>query len=67
MSNFGEIIKSLRIKENMTQEKLAKALCISASIVSGYEQGMRFPSSERFIKVANILHVSPDYLLGKEQ
>lgn len=67
MSNFGVILKSLRENANMTQEELAKALHISTSAVSSYEQDIRFPPSETLINIANIFHVSVDYLLGREQ
>lgn len=67
MSSFGDVLKSLRENANMTQKKLAKALHISPSAVSGYEQDVRFPSYETLINIADIFHVSVDYLLGREQ
>lgn len=51
----------------MTQNDLAKALHISKSAVSGYEQDLRFPSSEMLVNIADVFHVSVDYLLGREQ
>ena len=67
VSSFGDVLKSLRKNANITQRKLAKALHISPSAVSGYEQDVRFPSFETLIDIADIFHVSVDYLLGREQ
>ena len=67
MSGFGQILRKLRKKAKMTQKVLAKALHISKSAVSGYEQGWRFPSIEILVNIADIFHVSVDYLLGREQ
>ncbi len=67
VSNFGEILKILRKNAHMTQQELADALWISKSTVSCYEQDTRFPSSEILVKIANVFHVSVDYLLGREQ
>ncbi len=67
MSNIGEVLKKLRKNAHMTQQELADALWISKSTVSCYEQDTRFPSSEMLIKIANVFHVSVDYLLGREE
>ncbi len=67
MSDFGEILKMLRKKANMTQQELADALWISKSAVCCYEQNTRFPPPEMLIKIANEFNVSTDYLLGREQ
>ena len=67
MLNCGEILKSLRENANMTQDDLAKALNISLSTVSSYEREVRDPPSETLIIIADIFHVSVDYLLGREQ
>lgn len=67
MLNCGEILKSLRENANMTQDDLAKALNISLSAVSSYEREVRDPPSETLIIIADIFHVSVDYLLGREQ
>lgn len=67
MPNFGEILRSLRKNVKMTQDELAKALHISTSAVSSYEQDVRFPSPEMLINIADVFNVSVDYLLGREQ
>ncbi len=64
MVNFGERLKKLRIEFGMTQTDLAKRLNITKSVVSYYELRERTPSPDVLIQLANIFHVSTDYLLG---
>lgn len=44
--------------------QLASQVGITKSVVSFYELQMRSPSPEVLTKLANIFHVSVDYLLG---
>ncbi len=67
MVNFGEKLKSLRTDASMTQAELAKKLNVTKSVVSYYELQERTPSPDVLIKIANIFHVTTDYLLGIEQ
>ncbi len=67
MSDFGKILKSLRENADMTQKELAEMLSISKSTVSGYEQDTRSPSSATLMKIADVFHVSADYLCGREK
>lgn len=67
MSNFGEVLKSLRNNAKITQVELAKMLSISKSTVCNYEQGTRFPPSAILIDIADVFNVSTDYLLGRAQ
>ena len=62
--NFGDRLKELRSKTGMTQTKLAKLLNITKSVVSYYERQERMPSPDVLMKLANIFHVSVDYLMG---
>lgn len=65
--DLGEKIKYLRTVHNLTQEQLADRLGLSKSIISAYENSLRYPSYDILIKLASIFHVSTDYLLGIEQ
>lgn len=65
MSDTAIILKTLRIKSNMSQAELAERLGISRSAVSSYENGTRSPNHEILIKLATIFNVSTDYLLGR--
>ena len=64
MVNFGETLKRLRTEAGLTQADLAKRLKVSKSVVSYYELQERTPSPEVLIRLAQIFHVTTDYLLG---
>lgn len=66
MVNFGNLLKDLRQQAGLTQKQLAERLWLSKATVSYYEQSLRYPSPEILVKIANIFHVSTDYLLGRE-
>ncbi len=66
MTDFGELLKNLRLSAGLTQRQLAEKLGISKNAVSYYEQSLRCPSSEILMKMANVFHVSTDFLLGLE-
>ena len=67
MVDFGNILKTLRLKENMTQAQLAQKLGLTKSVISAYETGLRLPSYDILINIAKIYNVSTDYLLGLER
>ena len=66
MVDFGNVLKTLRLKENMTQAQLAQKLGLTKSVISAYENGLRLPSYDILIHIAKIYNVSTDYLLGVE-
>lgn len=66
MVDFGNNLKTLRIKNGMTQAQLAQKLGLTKSVISAYETGLRLPSYDILINVARIYNVSTDYLLGVE-
>ncbi|MCR5669409.1 MAG: helix-turn-helix domain-containing protein [Butyrivibrio sp.] len=66
MIDFGNRLKKLRRKNNMSQSQLAERLGLTKSVVSAYENGIRMPSYEALIKIARVYRVSTDYLLGNE-
>lgn len=66
MINLGNILKTLRLKSNMTQAQLAQKLGLTKSVISAYETGLRLPSYDILIHIAEIYDVSTDYLLGIE-
>jgi len=61
---IGERLKKARIAAGLTQETLAVYLGISASAISQFENGKKSPRLNMFLKIVNILHVSPEYILG---
>lgn len=66
MVDFGNVLKTLRLKENMTQAQLAQKLGLTKSVISAYKTGLRLPSYDILIHIAKIFNVSTDYLLGLE-
>lgn len=67
MVDFGNNLKTLRLKKNWTQAQLAQKLGITKSVISAYETGIRLPSYDILIHIAKIFNVSTDYLLGLEK
>ena len=60
---FGQIIKKLRREADMTQEKLAELLSVSAQAVSRWENDSAMPDIALLVPLANLFHVTTDYLL----
>ena len=58
MASFAEKLKALRGQNHMTQAQLAAALN-----VAGYETKSREPSHDKLNVMADLFHVSVDYLL----
>lgn len=61
---IGETIKKLRVKHNMTQERLAEYLDVSYQTISKWENGISFPSVPLIPSIANVFNVSIDELYG---
>ena len=66
MVEFGNVLKTLRLKENLTQAQLSRKLGLTKSVISAYETGWRLPSYDVLIHIAKIFNVSTDFLLGIE-
>lgn len=64
--DFGNRLKTLRIKKKLTQQQLADLLGFTKSVISAYENGLRYPAYDVLIKIARIFKVSTDFLLGVE-
>lgn len=67
MVDFGRKLKELRIQESLSQKQLAERVKVTKSVISYYELQERYPSPKILIKLANIFHVSTDFLLGIEK
>jgi len=66
MSTFGLRLKQLREERRWSQKDLGKAVGVSNVSISGYESGNRFPDTETLTRIADVLEVSTDYLLGRD-
>ena len=54
MVDFGNTLKTLRLREDMTQAQLAQKLGLTKSVISAYETGLRLPSYDVLIHVSKI-------------
>ena len=66
MKVFGERLRQLRIKRNMTQEELGLIFTppLSQSTCGTYENGKRQPTLENLVIISKYFNVTTDYLLG---
>ncbi len=62
---LSERLRYLREETHYSQRGLAKRLGYSPSVISAYESGDRTPSVQALIALADVYHVSVDYLLGR--
>ncbi len=62
---FGKRLKELRKANGYTIEQFAEAVGISKSTVGYYENNNRMPDIEILSRIADVLNVSADYLIGK--
>ena len=62
---FYKRIKDTREDQDRTQEEIAKLLGISQTQYSRYERGANEIPVHYLIKLADLLHVSLDYLTGR--
>lgn len=62
---FYKILKDLREEKNLTQNELAKLICVSRSSINAYENNTNDPSLDVLVKIADFFNVSLDYLLGR--
>lgn len=65
LKTFGNRLKERRKELNFTQETLSKALNINRVTYQGYETDKHKPDIETLVKLADILHTSTDFLLGR--
>ena len=64
---IGDNLVRARILRGMTQADLAEAADISQASVSAWERGTRDPGSDMVARIADVLGVSSDYLLGNDE
>lgn len=63
---FARRLREMRIRRGYTQEYMASMLQIKIGTYSGYERSYRRPDIDMVKKIAAVLNVSADYLLGLE-
>ncbi len=63
---FNENLKIAREREKITQKDMAERIGVAKSTYSLYESGSREPNVQTIKKIADILNVTADELLGLE-
>ena len=61
---FPKRLTEIRKEAGKTQDEMAIAMDVSRPSYTMYETGVNFPKFENLIKIAEILNVSIDYLVG---
>lgn len=64
---FGKRLRLMRMKRGLTQPQIAELLNVALRSYQCYESGTRCPSYESLVKIGDILNVSIDYLLGRDE
>lgn len=64
MMTFGEKVREARKMQGLSQEELAKKLCVSRPAVTKWENGGGMPDIENLKMISKLLDVSLDYLLA---
>ena len=60
------LIKQLRSRNKISQQKLADSIHVSRSTVAMWEAGASEPDTEKLKLLAEYFNVSVDYLLGRD-
>jgi len=66
-NKFYENLKNARLAKKISQKDVATLLGVAKSTYSLYESGGREPNVETIKKIASILNVSADTLLGLDE
>ena len=67
MASFKEMLKYLRVRDNLSQAELADKLGVAKSTISMYEVGKREPDFETLEAIADFFNVDMNFLLGKDR
>lgn len=66
MEQIGEKLKTLRLRHGLTTRQLAEYLETTNSQISRIENGLRQPSGDLLVKMANFFDISLDKLMRDE-
>ena len=67
MRIFQDRLRETRLMCQFTQRQMAEKLGISQPSYIRYENGTSEPTMENLVKIADILDVSIDYMLGRKE
>lgn len=63
---FNRRLNHVRKLKGITAQQMADALCINIRSYRAYESADRMPNLDMLVHIADILDVSTDYLLGRD-
>lgn len=61
-TDFPGRLISARKEANFTKTELAKQIGVNKSLITNYENGVRYPTDENIYALAKVLNVTPNYL-----
>lgn len=65
MESIAQRLISLREKYNFSKSDVARQIGVTPALISAYENQERKPSLDKLAALADIFHVSTDYILGR--
>ena len=65
MKKMRNVLRSLRVREGLTQEELAKKMGIARSTIGMYENGERVPPLKILERFADFFNVDMNYITGR--
>lgn len=65
MESIAQRLISLREKYNFSKSDVARQIGVTPALISAYENQERKPSLDKLAVLADIFHVSTDYILGR--
>lgn len=65
MVRLSDRLKQLRQEKRLRQDQVAALVNVTKSAVSSWESDIRQPPYDTLIRLADIYHVSTDFLLGR--
>lgn len=63
---FSENLRILRKDKKISQTQLAQDLGVSQRTISHYENGSAEPSLDGLCRIADLLEITTDFLLGRK-
>ena len=64
---FSERLKKLRKDAGLTHVDVSDKLGISQPAYASWERGIKKPTQDNLVKIAQVLNVSVDYLVGNSE
>ena len=65
LKSFSERLRELISESDKSDEEIAEIVGVHRTTIGKYKSGKDFPSTDTFIKLADLFRCSCDYLLGK--